>query len=196
MIHGLGTRGRAATLAAACTALLAAAYSVYQQGYVEAVTLVMLAYLSVLVGGVWGVNRSVLRTTTEIADRQKAISTQERKQIGAIKTKVDRIRSQVNGIGSPSANGTVGNGTPKTDQSVIRRYAGLVDQPTSVPNSSLLAFLEILAKDATTRRADDAVTRQAIGELRDMVHLQHEEIVALHQRLTEVESMEPAGSSR
>ena len=196
MLDQLGARGRLLTMTAIAVAVIAAGYAAVESEWTTAVSLLLTAYLSLLVAIVWGVTRSTLRLTREVAIRQRRIRAKQSAQIRLVHAKIERTRSQVARLGAfrkapvpaPTANHSSAPKplTPDESQgkhSVERRYAGLLDQPMSVPNSNLLSYLEILAKDATSRRAEDAILRQAVGELRELVETQQAEIVMLHQRV-------------
>lgn len=193
MLHFLGPRGRFATQVVVVLAACGTVFAALERHWSEALGLLVLGYVGVLAGAVWGACRSVLRTAEEIEAHQKAIRQQGRKQMQAFNDVADRVDS-ANRRGK--AGGATQTPAPSGGQTTVeRRYATVLEQATPVPYSRLLSFLEILAKDATTRRADEAASRQAIEQLRELVEMQHEEIASLHDRLKAVEGLEPAGSA-
>lgn len=173
MLLYLGTRGRFATLAVVGVAISAAVYAATDHDWAGVATLVMLAYLAVLTGAAWGAVQAVLRTTSEVALCQQRIARRQGAQMRVVRTKVQRTYLLLTRT-------TSGSSVP-AQHSVERRYAGVLDQPMSAPNSRLLSLLELLAKDATTRRADDAILQRSVGDLRELVEMQQAEISRLHE---------------
>lgn len=169
----LGTRGRFATLIVVALAMSGAVYAATDKDWAALAALVVLTYLAVLMGASWGALQVVLQTTTDVAKRQQRIARRQGAQARLLRTKLHRTYLRLARMPA-STPGPASN-------PVERRYAGVLDQPVSAPNSRLLGLLELLAKDATTRRADDAGLRQAVGELRSLVEMQQVEINRLHE---------------
>lgn len=185
MLDYLGPRGRTVTAVVAVVTLAAALLAGWQRDWSLAVGLATLSYVAVVATGIWGATKSVSATIGRAAEQQHTMHRQQRGQLRALQTKVDRARSELEVLtGAKRTRPSVAESTLPVE----RRFAGYLDQPMSLPNSNLLSFLEILAKDATTRRADDAVLRQSIAELRELVETQHAEIGRLHGRLVDLET--------
>lgn len=177
MISFLGSRGKLAAGAGAGVGLAAALMSLIQRNWGMATALVILAAVWIVAASTWGVARAVHgqlealdRRITEVRRHQNQQG--EGAAVGGAKklhSKLDKLEHDVERIAL-----TVG--PAKSDKygtrALERRYADVLTQPASVPNSQLLAYLEILAKEATTRRADVAVIQDLLTELRSLRALQ------------------------
>jgi hypothetical protein len=197
MLPYLGLRGRVTTIVLAAAATVGALLAAVDHDWRALITLALLAYVTVLAGVTWGAAQTSVRTVEHLAQRQQKVHRQGSTQMGLLQTKLDRTHAQVSRLSAaPKASPTPVPTQTSALGPVERRYAGLLDEPMSAPNSRLLSLLEILAKDATTRRADDAVLRSAIHDLREMVEMQQTEISTLSQLVHQRDAFSQVHSAR
>lgn len=176
MTSFLGTRGKLAVGAGAAVALAVALLSFTQRDWATGTALVLLAGLWVLAASIWGVVRATHRHL-DVLDRKVTRVRRRLERVGGpatpaskkLQSTLDKVAQDVERLAlkaGPAEADRLGN------RSLERRYADVLTQPASVPNSQLLAYLEILAKEATTRRADMAVIQDLLAEIRTLRDLQ------------------------
>lgn len=176
MVSFLGSRGKLAVGAGAAVALAVALLAFVQSDWAIGTALVLLAGIWVLAASIWGVVRALHRQL-ETLEQNVA---QLRRRVGRGSTAAEptskKLHAALDKVAEDVARLAVKVGPTKADgfgnRSLERRYADYLTQPASVPNSQLLAYMEILAKEATTRRADMAVIQDLLAEIRTLREMQ------------------------
>jgi cell division protein FtsB len=185
MIQSLGPRGRLATATTAALAAGAAVYASFIGHWADAVTLALLGYISIVLSGLWGSTQIILRTAASLAGDQAEQGKQLRRQRRAIMRQLSRT----------ATSSAVGSSPPSQPTTVVEaQYSGVIGQSAPVSISRLLTYLEILAKDATSRRGDDAALHQAVETLRETVQSQDEQISMLQRHLSMLGNPRPTNS--
>lgn len=173
MTSFLSKRAKFAVLVGSSGAVATAFILLMRREWAAAALFAVVAALWVSVAITWGIASAVLVALEKARKRER----RKQKGFGGV------VANDLAGMAPRELGGAAGPNSPPGARSLEQRYHGLQHQPYSRPTNQLLALLELLARDATTRRADEAVLQEALAEIRDELRLQAGTLQGLVSRI-------------